>query len=248
MARDFDGVDDRIVCGTTGIPTTGDSTTIAVVKMDVFEFHDCVFNRSSGTANGWRAGLDAGTANMRFTKQGVLDITSALVLTDGVWYALAWKADVSTDVKFFRKQITGTLSTETVADTNAITAPTGGNSIIGNRVGDEVTAWNGPIAYVAVYDKLLADNVIESILNGADPFIAAPVGYWHLFGLSTEQDWSGNNNHGTVTGTTVVDHPPGISAIWLAPHPRLVQVAAAAAAGADGGGPRTFAAFVPGFP
>lgn len=217
MARSFggDASGDRIIVGTTNIPTTTDLTVIALVKQDATDAHAAILVRSSGTGNGWRAGL--GTSDrMRFTKQGVADINSTLALTNGTWYALAYKVDVDTDVKFFRKALGGTLSTETVANTSAITAPSGGDTQIGARLGDNITIWNGAIAIVAVYSGLLSDALIEHVMNcflggqwgqGLRPEVR---GLWSLLGTSPEADYSGNGNNSTsITGTSVVSAPIG---------------------------------------
>ncbi len=251
MARDFDGIDDRIPIGATNIATTGSSTTIVVHRPDnTGAAYQSVLTNSTGTENGWRCDSRGGTNVMAFTKQGLVDISSTLALTNGTWYALAWRHIVTTEVVFYRKEITSTtISQETVANTTAINS--GAGAVIGSRIGDEAVALDGALALVLHYNADIGDTLTQLILSANGLYIhpANLSLHMHLWGLSAESDWSGNNNHSTsIVGTTVIDHPPGISAVWLAPHPRLSQVAAAAAAGADGGGPRTFAAFVPGFP
>ena len=105
-----------------------------------------------------------------------------------------------------------------------------GTKRIGSR-SDATRFWDGGLAHLAVWNIALSAVEIEMHRRGLLPRLNSLVGYWGLFGtVSPEPDWSGNNNHGTLTGTARIDHPPGISAVWLAPHPRLSQVAAAAVA------------------
>lgn len=232
MARDFDGVDDRIVVGNTNIVDTGSFTTIGLVRVDTISAQQSLLTRSSTTEVGWRCDVQKGTNIIGLTKQGVADVDSTLSLTAGVWYVLAFRHIVTTSVVFYRKRLDSlTIDSETVLNTSAILS-SGNGTVIGNRVGDEAVAIDGAIAAVWHYNVDLGDALVSTIL-GSNGMYVHPANlqlHMHLFGLAAETDWSGNNNHSTsIVGTTVIDHPPGIGAIWLAPHPRLVQVAAAAA-------------------
>lgn len=66
----------------------------------------------------------------------------------------------------------------------------------------EVCFWNG---------VALTDSEVAALANGVAPQFVHPDGltlYWPLFGDSPEPDYSGSRNSGTVTGSTVVAHPP----------------------------------------
>ena len=59
---------------------------------------------------------------------------------------------------------------------------------------------DGSIAETRIYDRALSASEIMSMYHGTD--IANPVGHWPLEKNAT--DFSGNNNHGTVIGATLV--------------------------------------------
>ena len=148
----------------------------------------------------------------------------------------------------------GVAKTLTYSGTTAAAAPTTAATVQAGFWREAgAAAADGEAAELAIWVGVVF-SAQEALLlgNGLSPLALRPdklVLYAPMFGTtSPEPDWSGNANHGTVTGATATDHPPKVTAVWLAPHPRLVQVAAAAAAGADGGGPRTFFAAPVGFP
>lgn len=112
-----------------------------------------------------------------------------------------------------------------VSDDSALSA------FIGNASGANIT-FDGLIADFRWFNAQLTLEELQMAMRGVIVRPSAIVGNWGLFGIqSPEPDCSGNNNHGTLTGTTQADHPPGISAIWLAPNPRRAQRVFAAAGG-----------------
>lgn len=104
-----------------------------------------------------------------------------------------------------------------------------------DAIGSSSLSHKGRIAWFAVWNVGLTATEFSMLHNGMPPLALRPNSLkacYPIWGTtSPEPDWAGGNFHAAVTNTTRIDHPPRISALWLAPHPRLVQVAAAAAAG-----------------
>jgi hypothetical protein len=99
-------------------------------------------------------------------------------------------------------------------------ADTGDSFFLGNRGAADAT-WKGFLAECAMYNVVLTVDEIKASMRLVWPRVSARVGYWPLYGRqSPEPDMSGNGNHGALTGTTTVDHPPGLS-IW-SPGARMV--------------------------
>jgi hypothetical protein len=84
-----------------------------------------------------------------------------------------------------------------------------GNFEVGSSIGDFF--FDGRIAEVKVYNVALSADDLNMVMRG---YVVRPdklIADWRLFGTTTDEpDWSGINHHGTVTGTTRIDHPPGI--------------------------------------
>ncbi|MFW0862570.1 MAG: LamG-like jellyroll fold domain-containing protein [Candidatus Komeilibacteria bacterium] len=76
-----------------------------------------------------------------------------------------------------------------------------GNFIIGNGGGlVSSNSFRGNIADVRLYNYILTADQISDLYNGKD--VGSPIGHWKLDNGS--KDISGNNNHGTVTGATLI--------------------------------------------
>ncbi len=148
-------------------------------------------------------GFSSGTnANSISTDSGV---------TLDVWQFVVMTYDNSGD-KTIRLYVNGsevsygtqTAGSGTIRDVSAM------NVVIGNDETDTANSFDGGIAYVQIFDRVL--TVVEmkeimyhpgSIINGLKLF--SPV-----WGDSTEVDLSGNGNTGTPSGTTMVATGPSI--------------------------------------
>ncbi len=76
-----------------------------------------------------------------------------------------------------------------------------GNFIIGNGGGLlSANAFHGNIADVRLYNSILTATEILDLYNGAN--VGSPIGQWNLD--TGSKDSSGNNNHGTVTGASLI--------------------------------------------
>lgn len=86
-------------------------------------------------------------------------------------------------------------------------------------VGSPARFLNGKLAEVGIWNVGVSPSVRKALAAGAPPPLAHPDGlkaYWPLLGDSPEPDYSGNRNSGTLTGTTVANHP-GVRTIFQAP-------------------------------
>jgi hypothetical protein len=108
---------------------------------------------------------------------------------------LAPAADVSTSV-------TAGSGTQVDDSAGVLTLGNYGNSAIDS-------AWPGRVALVAVVNRILTPAEVQS-WQFRPRALRGCVGFWQLgrTGTSTQLDYSGNGNHGTVTGATVAQGPP----------------------------------------
>lgn len=209
-AVDLDGTADYIVCGNTNIPTNADMTIIAVVNFDVNNASQCIVGYAVNAGVGWGAfGGNAGA--LWFVKYGTVAVIGPSYSAN-TWYSMAMRVDVSTEVEFYTWDGT-TYTNQTVADSGALDPPADSAITIGRKSASlSADYFNGEIAHVAIYDSMLSDYQIESILKSQLKGIvhqyspANLVGDWWLddftsgSGLNTDADGyidrSVNVNHG----------------------------------------------------
>ena len=104
-------------------------------------------------------------------------------------------------------------STQTVGS-GTVGSDAGDNGFLGNNSASG-GHWPGHIAYVQIISGTLLTSGQIASMQWRPRMVAGTVGLWILGynGTSTQPDWSGSGNNGTVTGATVVDHPP-LGAPW----------------------------------
>ena len=252
MARNFDGVDDSVE-NTAVTMTDNDLTAMIWVYAETegeggggtfFLLQNSAITRY--ILLGFEGGASVNRPVSLFhwgTERTIAGVDNDITLNTWQHWALRFTTS-SNKIDIVRN---GTQLATLSGDPGTDAAPT--QLFVGAKSAGD-SAFDGKLADFRWYEGVaLTDTEIDMARRGPLMRPDKLKVWWPLWGTtSPEPDWSGNNKHGTVTGAVRDDHPPGISAIWLAPQSRLSQVAAAAAVGADGGGPRTFAAFVPGFP
>ena len=80
------------------------------------------------------------------------------------------------------------------------------------------------LAHVTGWNRALSsDEIISCMRRPASVHKEALIGYWPLYGGSPEADWSGNRYDGTLTGTTVPEDNPGVNEPWMVPVPMGMQ-------------------------
>jgi hypothetical protein len=229
MARFFDGA--------TGLITTGLTTHSTLRSWGMWVRRDG--DTEAGFGRMWDKGASEASVGELLqdrTTQAVTRFQRRFSTTDGFWHFT--RTSVGAWTYILVTYDAGSASNDPViyVDGSSVSvtvfqAPVG--SVVTNaepyRVGNTSTdtrTWNGALAEFVIYDRILtADQGVILYVAGPRALPFASSGYWSLFGdQSPEPDWSGNNNHATVAGTSRVDHPLR-QAIWTSPRYRSGVVA-----------------------
>lgn len=105
-------------------------------------------------------------------------------------------------------------SSVATATSNRTIQNTANSLFIGQRSDNNaITAFDGRLAEVGIWDVALSDAEIAALATGVSPLLIRPAnlkGYWPVYGSgSPEADLSGNGNNATITGTlNAADHSP----------------------------------------
>lgn len=227
MAREFNGTSDLIDCGSDSgiLAGIGPLTFVGWIYADTLGESSVgrVFHKGTSPAGYNLRVVADGTGAYRFAVDYdggdlVRTTTSSSVILDA-WHHIAVTWDGGAEAADVHIYVNGSeLSYSTTQDAigNRV-ADTGDSFFLGNRGAADAT-WKGYLAECAVYNVELTVDEIKAASKLYWPRVSARIGYWPLFGRqSPEPDWSGNGNHGVLTGTTTVDHPPGL-AIQMPPR------------------------------
>lgn len=158
----------------------------------------------SGELISWR--IDDGSSTSAFTSAGSVIINT-------------WHHSCATEIAVDDRAILidgGDKGTDSVS----ISPAAGHQTSIGvEDDGSPTRYWSGDIAHVAVWSVTLSDAEIVTLSNGFSPMRVHRdelIAYWPLNGQSTEPDVIGTLEM-TVTGTTVVEEPPNVRGMIIAP-------------------------------
>src|SRR5207249_2440657 len=100
-----------------------------------------------------------------------------------------------------------------MADGTAVSAAPGsytGDRFLGSRtyvVPDSILGNLGP---VQIFNRALSAGEISQIKTAPGVVTSGLIGFWPMFGASTELDRSGQGNNGTVFGTSGTGGPSGV--------------------------------------
>lgn len=145
--------------------------------------------------------------------------------TNGQWYAnivlntnqwahaaVTFDSDSDTNAPLFYQDgiLVGTNELAGGAPTGTRTTDAGDNLYIGNNAADSRT-FDGKIAYANVYDQILSIEEIQYAMRRPTGIAQGWKMGLALNDSSPHQDWSGNGNTGTATGTTAKDDGPSVS-------------------------------------
>jgi len=212
MSRFFDGVDDRLEKGVA--PITAAPVTLAcwfrAENLDGFKVLLSLAN--SGSTNNFlylaAAGSFAGDPVVATTQAGGLffNAETTIGFSALVWHHAAAVFASATDRRAF-------IDGGSKGTNSSSGAPSGINRTSIGRVGDSTPGnhFKGRIAEAAVWDAALTDVEVAALAAGVSPLRVRSgnlKGYWAVFGVSPETDFSGRGNNLTVTGTTIADHAP----------------------------------------
>jgi len=230
MARNFNGSSDRI---DASAPLTNEPFTISCwFNSDDVTTGACLVSLSQGVSDsvGWGLEARGDVANdpVRARKGATAYAVTTTGFSAATWHHACgvWAAD--NDRRAYLDGGGEGTDTANIAD------PVTPDRLTIGCHGDYSPSnfHKGRIAEVFIWNAALAANEILMLANGGHPWMVRPgniVFAMPLFGTTTaEPDWSGGNRHGTVTGTTRIDHSDSISAIWPGVRPFVLAEEAAA--------------------
>ena len=139
------------------------------------------------------------------TNRWVAD-TPTNTLSTGVWTHLAFVWSGGNSGAIYKDGVSQTLTdvlTQTPASVN--------NTSKLFRIGadEDTNGVDGDIGEVGLYDRALSANeVLTAMRLGPARVASGLIFYVPIFGNSPEPDYGGSGLPGTVTGTTIANHPP----------------------------------------
>ena len=217
MALDFDGTDDRIDWANV-FTTSGQALTISVwAWFDVLNpaANQYLFNGSLAAGGGGTifyqgSGVNGNLAFTRIAASVHKDrITSANVITTGSWTHCLLTDDGSLTAANAKIYVAGSEVTYATT-TNGIAPETAATGVwsLGGRASDNLRNFNGRLANVGVWNRVVTADEIAILAAGYNPqFIMNGLRFCApIFGRSTEINLLGAAASTTV-GTAAISHP-----------------------------------------
>lgn len=220
MARNFNGTTDRIAVS---------DTPFDFERTDSFSAYAWIYANSTAAANliitktqttgglrGWSLGHSSVAGRLRVTlrnefiqdvSSNQLIVESTNLLSINTWTHVAFTYDGTSLAAGVKIYINGVLETNIVVE-NTLTATMLNNETLSLGYYDGVSlGLNGRLAAVGIHNVVLTNDEIVTAKNVGSVSRGA-VAIWPICGAaSPESDTSGNNNNGTVTGTSCAAHP-----------------------------------------
>ena len=213
----FDGVDDYVALGVTGMSSIKNIGSISAwFKLETVGASGNIFQTRVDSNNNillyYNEGTDQLIANYKAGGTPNNALTSDSIEGDGLWHHACSTWDSSGNIKLY---LDGVLK-DTTAISGTFTGSLSTASIGSNSVGGGF--WKGNIDEVVIFNKELDSTEVSNLYNDGLPFNPKPIanmkGYWKmgdgdLVGNSiatfpTIVDETGNNN-GTMTNMTSTD-------------------------------------------
>jgi len=227
MARTFDGIDDQVAYGSeAAIDDLTAYTAMVLVRTtgNVTDERILVSKFTSGYTGTIYLGAtgSGGNNNKVYTyisgSVGWYAESAVDALIANIWRVIiaTWAGGTAVAPKLWACTLGGTL-----AELSYTGTPTGGSGRVSDasatlrvaaRDAADATFFAGGMAESALWNRRLSDDELRALGRGFAPafFPRGRVFYSPLAGRqSTEPNWAGTT-HGTVTGTTFLDHPPVI--------------------------------------
>jgi hypothetical protein len=214
MARDFDGVDDKIVIA----DNSDHDITGTALSLHAWINHDVTATRG-GIVSKWGGTLPVAAYELEVTAGDKLSMSiaddagtdtaaGATSISTGVWYSAGGRKS-GTGAGALAVFLNG-VSDGTATSNRSIHNGTGGLEI--GRVINDTILFNGRIAEAAIWNVALTDAEFLALARGVPPNRIrrqSLKGYWPLHGISSpEVDLSGLAHPGTITGAIAANHSP----------------------------------------
>ena len=200
MARSFTGGTDRVVTSSLTIPSAISITWWCKNPGSFGIIWDFQINFLRTYHNG--------SGQMIFDRNfagGSVGSTATHGLTIANLNHMAWTHDGTSAVPTFYGN--GTPVTGGAWSPSGAVTTTSCTFGIGNKTDGTQSSGATHISYVCLHNVVLTQSeVVEAMRYGFTP--RGLIGFWPLWGDSTEPDLSGAQHNGTVTGTAVVSGPP----------------------------------------
>jgi hypothetical protein len=227
MARTFGSATDKVNHGSPAnlddqatltvmgwfYPTTIDGATFRMVGgKGVNNFYTLDNSAGNGGSGSMRCRIVHATTNLDY-------YTTTGIVTVNTWQFLAYCVDTGASATNRVKLYRGTLS---VLATNQAAVTT--QEPVGGRTSDAGSDWHtgnvldafplvGRCANIMLFNRTLTEGEVQA--QQFWPHVETGCQLWsEYYGQSTEPDWSGQTNNGTVTGTSVSDHVP-VALPWV---------------------------------
>lgn len=227
MARTFDGVDDQIAFGSeAAIDDLTAYTAMVLVRTtgNVTDERILVSKFTSGYVGTIYLGAtgSGGNNNKVYTyisgSTGWYAESAVDALIANTWRVIiaTWAGGIAVAPKLWACTLGGTL-----AELSYTGTPTGGNGRVSDasatlrvaaRDAADATFFAGGLAECAIWNRVLTDDELRALGRGFAPafFPRGRVFYNPIDGRHSPEINMAGTTHGTVTGTTFLDHPPVI--------------------------------------
>lgn len=210
-SRDFEsGSSEYVTIGTPAALKYNRSFTLSIwTKPESTGTHALI----SYACRGYYFRKSSGTEKVEFIKSQIASIgVSNSALSTGLWQhvSVSVGAGGTANVNFYLNGASdgSTTTSLTFFDSANQELRVGAEE---NCIGSATSEYqDGVLAYAIIHSSELTQPLItnEVYLPGSTGTIGA---FWPLWGESPEQDLSGNNNTGTLTGTTAVNDGPPVT-------------------------------------
>jgi hypothetical protein len=235
MSRDFDGVDDFILCGSNPIINNlfaiPGGTAMAWINFDSIGENGFgrIFDKDNG-GFGWLLHLSSGVLRFGHAFEGAGNVdgtwnTPLAISNSGKWIhtAVTYLNALSTnDPILYINAVSGTVTENTTPATD----PTLDNlqaMRIGNRSAADRT-FDGRISYAELHDVILTPDEIKESMMLPGSVQRGLVFFQPLNGGAIEPDLSGRLNNGTVTGAVMGSNNAPVNGVGLTKKPELSHV------------------------
>ena len=222
MSRNFGGTDDLITCPVDDTYLKENGAVSAVIWVKATTLANTLFRRTDG-ASGNVAFLYAATGRLRYFIGGATGFerqTADSTAVAGRWQAIAITHDGSTTAANCHIYLDlvepsyGTTTNGNLPNNNSTASLTIGNNAA------LTSDFSGKLAYLQIWNRVISFNEIVQATYYPGS-ISRSLRVFLLGGGSPEPDYSGNGNHGTVTGATVSTDNPPINGVFHPPRPNL---------------------------